>query len=290
MVWVYGRLISISLPLLQLAFLPSVSPFSPRPHHFPVQRRLSSHLQAEKKQRGVYVRPSGAIERGSGFFVPGLEGPKVRVVGGSVLLALIGVNHLFATVEDAGNTFSELLALVFACLVLVQAGIEYIKEARAQQIFVGDSLSPDAPVVTLQQAWLVPASNQVWKERVEWAAKTYLGVTPATEFYLIGPGSIVFGLGVAETPESGDTEKQACQTALDTLVSSSSGRVALPTTHPVSQALVPGRRTVVLQTVDADQQLGFLMASDDLIAAFTQNDLKWLGELARYVDDPFVSA
>ncbi len=46
-----------------------------------------------KKAKGVYVRPSGAIERGSGFFVPGLEGPKVRVLFGIVLLALTAINH-----------------------------------------------------------------------------------------------------------------------------------------------------------------------------------------------------
>ena len=36
--------------------------------------------------RGYYRRPSRAIEKGGGFFVPGLEDEKIRVLSASLLL------------------------------------------------------------------------------------------------------------------------------------------------------------------------------------------------------------
>ena len=43
---------------------------------FPDTRQSFFALWDTKKDatKGVYVRPSAAIERGSGFFIPGLEG------------------------------------------------------------------------------------------------------------------------------------------------------------------------------------------------------------------------
>ena len=41
------------------------------------------------------VRPSRAIERGGGFYVPGLEGGKVRIAFALFLLALLGANYGF---------------------------------------------------------------------------------------------------------------------------------------------------------------------------------------------------
>ena len=68
---------------------------------------LITRLYAEnnkKRNKGVYVRPSGAIERGSGFFVPGLEGSRVRVVVGSVLLLLTAINHI---ILSSGSSDSD---------------------------------------------------------------------------------------------------------------------------------------------------------------------------------------
>ena len=47
----------------------------------------------KKKTTGVYARPSAAIERGSGFFIPGLEGSRVRLLFGILALVLTYVNN-----------------------------------------------------------------------------------------------------------------------------------------------------------------------------------------------------
>ena len=45
------------------------------------------------KVKGVYSRPSAAIEKGSGFYIPGLEGSKVRLLFGTLVLLLNYINH-----------------------------------------------------------------------------------------------------------------------------------------------------------------------------------------------------
>ena len=44
--------------------------------------------------KGYYRRPSKAIEKGGGFFFPGLEGEKIRVFSASILFVLFAVNRL----------------------------------------------------------------------------------------------------------------------------------------------------------------------------------------------------
>ncbi len=41
--------------------------------------------------KGFYRRPSKAIEQGGGFFIPGLEGERIRIVTAlALLVALLG--------------------------------------------------------------------------------------------------------------------------------------------------------------------------------------------------------
>ncbi|KAJ8601799.1 hypothetical protein CTAYLR_006831, partial [Chrysophaeum taylorii] len=74
-----------------------------------------------KQAKGFYVRPSAAIERGGGFFVPGLEGPKVRIAGGTAILALLAANHVESAraAWDAPLVVSEALAAAAALAVVV---------------------------------------------------------------------------------------------------------------------------------------------------------------------------
>jgi hypothetical protein len=249
----------------------------------------SAAAAAAQRQRGVYARPSAAIERGSGFFVPGLEGPRVRLLVGAVLLAATAVNHVVLSSPEngtAGDAFSDGLAAAYSLVVLLQAGIEYSKEERRTNVQEeGGSPSGTASVTSYQQQWSIPVGddNDGWREKVEWAASSYLQLTPTTHVLLVGPGKVVYSLGVTE--RSLTDEAGGCQAALDTLSSSQSGRVALPSTHPAVSALAaePHNKAVVLQTVDEDSQLALLVQSDQLLAAFTRQDLQWLGQLARYV-------
>jgi hypothetical protein len=259
----------------------------------------------KRRRNGVYVRPSAAIERGSGFFVPGLEGFKVRILVGCVLMLLTIFNHWYdqryITPESAsslsiitGNAFSENLAIVYGMLVLLQGIIEARKEGLSvvPSSSNDDTLQAPAGVKRLQQQWSVEntGENADWCRQVEWAASTYLSLTPATNLILIGPGKVVFSLGTSPRRIiSDEDEALGCSAALATLAQSKSGRVSLPVNHVSVETLVPSSadssaspRCAVLQRVD--DQLCFLMTSDQLLVAFTLYDLQWLGQLAKYVN------
>ena len=103
---------------------------------------------------------------------------------------------------------------------------------------------------------------------------------------LIGPGKIVYSLGLSEQRQQvqDNAQTDACQAALNTLKNSKSGRVALPPQHPAVVQLTDQdySRCIVLQRID--DNLCWLMGSDKLLAAFSQQDLEWLGPQANYVD------
>ena len=283
------------------------------------------------KAKGVYARPSAAIERGSGFYVPGLEGPKVRLAVGAALtslagadLALFGGGGAGGSNNSAGNAFSEGLALALGAFVLLQGAIEYAREARKEGaaaaggvglVVEGPSSSSSAGASApsssslYQKRWRSSSSassSSSWRDRVEWAALSYLSLTPATHLILVDD-DVLFSVGkttVPLPPKDGDDDtadvREACLSAIGTAARSRGGRVALPPTHPASLRLADPdfRRTVVLQRItdnadsgshdDAGRPRGlcWIVTSNELLAAFTQQDLQWLGQLAAYVRPP----
>lgn len=74
--------------------------------------------------KGFYIRPSRAIEKGGGFFVPGLEGDRIRIISSVFLLALCIIN---ASGMDKENlTFSQAVSILTggaASLLLFTQGI-----------------------------------------------------------------------------------------------------------------------------------------------------------------------
>jgi hypothetical protein len=273
------------------------------------------------RKQGVYTRPSAAIERGSGFFVPGLEGAKVRLAVGTVLLFLAAVNHFLSvsstttsTSAMAGNALAEGLAVFYSLLVLVQAAIEYTKDDLSATRNAGQAAGGGSDVKKKkraaekasssyqQQQWSsnIPMDEEYndddWKDQVEWSTQTYLSLTPATSIMLIGgsPGRVIYRFGTPNNEISNDEEEdseQACKLALQLLSKSSSGRLSLPASHPIATALVPkngaddgeatSTRNVILQRISTERNLAFLVSSNQLLASFTPQDLTWLGQLAR---------
>ena len=270
---------------------------------------VSESTQTPKKggkNKGVYARPSAAIERGSGFFIPGLEGPRVRLVFGVVLLVLTGANHFLLTTAGATNQLAEVTGVLYAVLLLLQAAIEFGKESRGYVVSldrpssVSDSVGEDSNTASLVQQWStenskdnnddstntrtsVTSTDGTFREKVEWSAASYVALTPANNLFLIGNDRIVYRLGDSNDNNSGPDQKiiDGCRSALSTLSKAKSGRVSIPTTHPAAVVAPTGERTIVLQTIDDDNCL--MMTSDQVLQAFTDQDLRWLGQIAKYV-------
>lgn len=240
------------------------------------------------KTKGVYVRPSGAIERGSGFFVPGLEGPRVRLLFGTVIIALTALNHVLVLGSE-GLSLEETIAIGYSLMVLFQAAIEFGKEELIVE--GGSSNSGNGGSSLLQkdlvQQWNAETKNKIsaeWKDKIQWAAASYLSVTPATQILLLTKtGSILYRLGDESSANNSATIDEGVQAALNQLRQSKGGRLALPNNHRAVVALgLEEARTVVLQRIDEDS-CWVVSSSDQLLASFTPADLKWLGQLSRYV-------
>lgn len=249
------------------------------------------------KAKGVYVRPSGAIERGSGFFVPGLEGPKVRVLFGIILLGLTAINHSLGSPSSSWTnslSLEEGITIAFSGLVLFQAAIEYGKE---ELLILGDVVSTgtgsrgSSNVASLLQRdlvqqWNVAAQSklsQEKKDKIQWAAACYLSVTPATQMLLLTKEDLILYRLGSDSGMDGDKIDEGVKAALNQLRQSKGGRIALPESHPAVVALrLTEARTVVLQRI-TEESCWVMSSSDQLLARFTPADLKWLGQLAKYV-------
>jgi hypothetical protein len=148
--------------------------------------------------KGYYRRPSRAIEKGGGFFVPGLEGERIRLLTAVALFAMFSLNRAGQLVQTFPQVVSEVTGLVMALVLLLQGIAE---------LFPGDQVPAElaeADYGTLPSTYLVTrqSSSEKGKKMVEEVARSILqscsGLTYAVA--LDGNGEIVAEVG----PVSGD--------------------------------------------------------------------------------------
>lgn len=276
----------------------------------------SSSSPSKERSKGVYSRPSAAIEKGSGFFVPGLEGSKVRILFGALVLLLNAINHQVSVNakldEVTGFALSEKIATFYGIFLLFQGLIEFAKEiglgfdgvedvtANSVSSDNDSALSANVGENKGVEQYISPTLTSMGEDALEaasWVAATYLSLTPATHVMLLGKSmgktsesNILYRLGnfgsLSIDPD--EDSKSSIDAAIDTVYQSKGGRVSIPTDHPGAMLLPEdSRRCVLLQQVDIgrSQQVCILVGSDQLLATYTKNDLKWLGILGLYLTE-----
>ncbi|KAK4532992.1 hypothetical protein CCYA_CCYA14G3849 [Cyanidiococcus yangmingshanensis] len=117
-----------------------------------------SEKRTQKSSRGLwYARPSAAVERGGGFYVPGLDGPQLRFLLGLLCLLLLATNHLLSEAgssEDLASSWtplqtSEVLAALASICVITLAQLEArAPEERAEQR--ATTSEPSASIVAMR--------------------------------------------------------------------------------------------------------------------------------------------
>ncbi|CAN8068668.1 unnamed protein product [Agarophyton chilense] len=92
-----------------------------------------------------YKNPSKAIEKGGGFYVPGLRGPRLRFAVASVVATLLTANHVVTAVAQPPHTLltSEALAAAAVLAVFVTA----LRDSKRPAPDRTSAPSPPAPVV-----------------------------------------------------------------------------------------------------------------------------------------------
>ena len=296
------------------AFAPPPSITTVNPH---IQKRThrsnlfatnndKSSTSKSARERGIYSRPSAAIERGSGFFIPGLEGPRIRILFGMTVLLANGANHLFAESEvgDLGQLVAEVLAAGYGVFLLLQglieSGVGVANNSRGSgEDLIVESDGDNNVVVGLDISAAVVSNNNGFSPTIEGdqfamksiqrLAQTIVSLTPATHFLLANEEDGIlyrYGIGNVGSNSLGNEDDYTTiiKTALDATGSSRAGRVALPSEHPVSKLLpTSATRCILVQSIDGFGSGGktcLIIGSDKLLPAYTKNDLRWIGQLA----------
>ena len=161
--------------LLLLALASGASAWRVAPHVHRAPRAATAARAAPRlvepqprgKGSGYYVRPSAALERGGGFYVPGLEGYRLRLLVAAVLGGALVLNRVLSEGTPVlSQGISEALGFAGIGLLILQV-VSDEEEARVQENIARRA----AAVARLRELnELSPALPAAAAERARWAA------------------------------------------------------------------------------------------------------------------------
>jgi hypothetical protein len=76
--------------------------------------------QVKRGMKGYYRRPSKAIEQGGGFFVPGLEDERIRIVAGVILLVAVLFNSVGAPITMVNQLITQAIGVLMSLILILQ--------------------------------------------------------------------------------------------------------------------------------------------------------------------------
>jgi len=251
------------------------------------------------RERGIYSRPSAAIERGSGFFIPGLEGSRIRLIFGITCLVADAANHYLvdSMPGDWGQSVAEIIAALYGTLLVLQGSIEAGVERGAMQneaVIISGSSEDGSVNLNRRDGSSTIITDVLQKDditlkNIQRMSQIVMSFTPATYFQFVTEDfGVIYSVGVGgEIAANNDDneEKRLAKLALDAVAGSKGGRVALPSDHPASKLLPESAtRCILVQKVSEYQgsRACMVIGSDKLLPSFTKNDLRWIGQLAEY--------
>lgn len=245
------------------------------------------------RERGIYSRPSAAIERGSGFFIPGLEGPRIRLLFGMTVIIADAANHFLIETRpgDVGQIIAETTAGFYGIILLLQGIIESGGQGSRgidKSYDIEGVATTAARITSAEQISDTLKTNEPVLKSIQKVANTIIDFTPTTYVLLSdNERGVLYSKGTGNDGDpTADTDEQTnlIKLALDAVSESRGGRVALPSEHPVSKLLPPtAARCILVQKVNGYAKGGacLIMGSDSLLQSFTKNDLRWIGQLAE---------
>ncbi|KAL7467185.1 hypothetical protein ACHAXS_007439 [Conticribra weissflogii] len=254
------------------------------------------------RERGVYTRPSAAIEKGSGFFIPGLEGSRIRFIFGITVLVVDAANHILVGGRpgDFGQSVAECSAAFYGAFLLLQGSIELAAErgyalrgSDASQLTNESNVSEqDTKSLGFDFEMIELVSQDIEadltaKSSIAKISKTIINITPATYIRFVDEEmGDLYSIGTKEIDVIDESEKiHLIKSSLDAVSESRGGRVALTVDHPSSKLVPPSaRRCILIQKVDSwkGSRACIIISSNRLLPSFTKSDLRWIGQLAEY--------
>jgi hypothetical protein len=147
------------------------------------------------KRSGFYIRPSAAIEKGGGFFVPGLEGPKLRVAISSLTIMLLILNRFpdgYPGYEALPSQIvSEFIALAASVCIIAQIIFtsEFDRQPERIQRFDPDVHRILSPISSLAQDNI---------DRYLWISNSLEYLTGAQAVVILQNGTVLSMVGEYE--------------------------------------------------------------------------------------------
>lgn len=233
-----------------------------------------------------YKVPSRAIEKGGGFFIPGLRGPRLRYFLVTVAGTLLTLNHISATAVQA-STFriSETIAVAAILGVLGTAIADTLDEMKEEAMaekatednvntFQTDGASTQLPDFSNVQS---SASDTV-----QWATNICISLTPTTHIASFRDDvSVKSGFKVDEGINGGEAIKRVAK-AQRTLYIEDSSALPPDVTFPF---LPDGRWTLLVVPVNENEVVAYAASRTDEGPEFSTEERRWLEVFAdRFVE------
>lgn len=144
-----------------------------------LKSRPVAQAQPPKTKPVFYRNPSKAIEKGGGFYIPGLRGPRLRFFVASVAGSLLTINHLASTATIPSLLNSERIAAVGILAVLVTA----FNDSLRSEDDAGPKISSDTETMSvtgLVEEAIVSEEQLSTSEASTWAMAVCTDLTAVT--------------------------------------------------------------------------------------------------------------
>jgi len=130
-----------------------------------------------KGMKGYYRRPSRAIEKGGGFFIPGFENERIRILSSTVLLVLLIVNRSGVQVATFSQIVTELTGAVMIILLFLQGIADRFKIDAIDPLSVSNTSNY---ITTIQKDKSSPSIDTV-----ESIARAIVQTSPDISYILV---------------------------------------------------------------------------------------------------------
>jgi hypothetical protein len=160
--------------------------------------------------KGLYVRPSKALEVGGGFYVPGLEGYRLRLAIVGLIVTLLTLNRLLLPGYEPlpNQVVSETITALTATFVLVQALFDAaFKGGAAAEDDDGATpaveAAPAAGAVAAGSVYVDTSASAESRDRLQWLVAAALQTVPAgSSVVVVGTRSRVAAAGAGAAAPS----------------------------------------------------------------------------------------
>lgn len=142
----------------------------PRVHLSAVDDDDKQDMKGLPGMKGYYRRPSRAIEKGGGFFVPGLEGERIRILTSIALFAMFSLNRAGQVMQTLPQIISEVTGLIMAFVLFLQ-GVAELFPSRQVPIELMKNTDGDLSTTYLVTRQILDDTS---RENVEYIARSIL--------------------------------------------------------------------------------------------------------------------